>query len=352
MIEYLDVHAASARDNIHWPDVYFAPSYGAAMEESDGGTWEVAVGAGGRILSPYLLRPIDPELCGGDRLFDAVSPYGYAGTWVAPGVSPREVAAFRVELRRSQAERGVVTEFQRLGGLVPGRSEVIDADPDAEAIRHNDTVELVMDGDYDTYWTGAHGRHRTSVRKARKTGYIWAENSAPLDELLDGGRFRALYDDTMRRVDAKPYYFFTDRYYELLHAALGDDLRLGRVLNGEGTMVAAALFMRWGDRLHYHLAGSERDAARAGANNLLLDGTIAWGFDYGIRSLHLGGGLRADDALFKFKIQFGGQRVPFWLLRTVLDPSRYTQLVTRRAAQTDRSPEELVMSGFFPAYRA
>jgi len=350
-IEYLSVDEASARVDLAWPDVYFSPGYGAAVEETDGGRWEVAVGGGGRILAPSLLRAIPEPLAGGEALFDSVSPYGYSGTWAAEDVSAEELAAFRADLRRSRAARGVVAEFQRLGGPLGGCDRVVASDPAAEAIRHLDTIAVPLDGSYDTYWSGAKGRHRTSTRKARKLGLTWQEAPASLEDLT-GGRFRALYDGTMQRVAAKPYYFFADRYYTLLHAALGDDLRLAQVRNEDGVVVAAALFMRWGDLLHYHLAGSERDAARMGANNLLLDGMIAWAFEQGVKMLHLGGGITAGDPLYRFKAQFGGRLLPYWLLRTVLDEERYDVLTARRAAATKREPRELLESGFFPAYRA
>ncbi|MCO4769965.1 MAG: GNAT family N-acetyltransferase [Deltaproteobacteria bacterium] len=352
MIEFLNVAEALQRRDLSWPDVAFSPGYGAVSEESDGGRWETAVGAGGRILSPYLLRPIPPELALGEELFDTSSPYGFGGTWVAPGVSVEEVAAFRASFRAAQKERGVVSEFQRLGGLLPGREALMAADNEADFIEHAETVGLLFEGDYDTFWAGAQGRHRTSVRKARKAGFRWSEAPATLQDLQTGGEFRTLYDATMRAVDAKPYYMFSARYYELLLAALGEGLRLAQVRDEGDQLVAAALFMRWGARLHYHLAGSERMAARAGANNLLLDGMIGWGFEHGIESLHLGGGITSGDALFKFKAQFGGTVIPFWLLRGVHDPERYRVLTARRAEQTGRTASELSSSGFFPAYRA
>ena len=355
-VEFLGVEAARARDDIAWPDVYYAPGYGAVCEVSDGGRWEVAVGAGGRILFPYLLRPVAPELCDGTTLFDAASPYGIAGTWVDPDVPRSEVVAFRRALREAQARRGVVAEFQRLGGLVPGREALRDAlaevDPSAEVAPFSETIELALADGYDAYWTGAVGRHRTSVRKARKTGYRWTEGPATAEDLAPGSAFRALYEGTMRAVEARPYYLFEDRYYSLLGEALGDDLRLARVLDPDGRYMAAALFMKWGDRLHYHLAGSDRMGARAGANNLLLDGMIAWACERGVVSLHLGGGVKPGDSLFKFKAQFGGRRVAFWLLKAIHDPTRYASLVARRAAQTGRPASELAASGYFPAYRA
>lgn len=350
-IDFLDVQGAAASD-IDWPDVYFSPGYGAAVETSDGGRWEVAVGAAGRILSPYLLRPVPASLTGGEELWDAVSPYGYAGTYVAPSVIDEDLRRFRADLRSAQAARGVVAEFQRLGSLVPGAEALLRCDADADGQRHNDTVEVDLSDGYDAFWTGAKGRHRTSVRKARRSGLRWEECPASSTELLEGGAFRNLYDSTMERVQAKPYYFFEDAYYERLLDALGDDLRLARVFDQDGQTSAAALFMRWGERLHYHLAGSRPDAARAGANNLLIDSMIGWATEAGLRRLHLGGGLTADDALFRFKTQFGGERLPFHLLRTVLDPQRVATLTERRALETDRSPDDLRRSGFFPPYRA
>ncbi len=351
-LTFFDARSAAAA-RLPWPDVYFTDRYGAALEVSDEAAWEVAVWGDGPILLPYLKRPVDPELCdaaGEAGLFDLVGPYGYAGAWAPPELDPSAWTEFRSAFHEASRERGYVAEFLRLSSLVPGADALAAADPAVEIVRLSETFRIDLTGGEDVYWTRAEGRHRTSTRKARKVG-LRAEvtDLAPRD-LAPESPFRRLYEDTMRRVDAKPYYLFPDGYYERL-GALSDGTWLGRVLDGDRA-VAAALFFRFDRLVHYHLAGSERQAARDGANNLLLDAVARRGMADGADGFHLGGGLREGDALHRFKRSLGGEALPFRVARTVLDPDRYHRLTAAHAARTDRTPDDLAATGWFPAYRA
>ena len=164
--------------------------------------------------------------------------------------------------------------------------------------------------------------------------------------------FRALYEGTMRRVSATPYYLFDPAYYERLDEGLRGRTWLGSVLDAEDRPVASALFFRWGELVHYHLAGSEQQAARNGANNLLLDAVVRHGMAEGATGFHLGGGLREGDALHKFKRSLGGDALPFQVARCILDSVRYQRLCAARAKLTARTSGDLVATGWFPAYRA
>jgi hypothetical protein len=349
-LRFLNVGAAAAED-LPWPDVYFAPQYGAALEVSDAADWEVAVWEPGPILLPYLKRPIDPDLCAGEQLYDLVGPYGYAGAWAPDDVTSATWTEFRRAFGEAARERGMVAEFLRLTALVPGTEALAAADPEVELARLSETFRVDLSVGEDAYWARAEGRHRTSVRKARKVGLRAEVTDLAPGDMAAESPFRALYEDTMRRVDAKPYYLFEQGYYDRL-----EDLRaqtqLGRVLDADDRTVAAALFFRWGDLLHYHLAGSERQAARDGANNLLLDSVARRGMAEGARGFHLGGGLREGDALHKFKRSLGGDALPFRVARCVLDPDRYTRLTELHAQRTSRTAADLTETGWFPAYRA
>ncbi|MFT4625647.1 MAG: hypothetical protein ACI8PZ_004315 [Myxococcota bacterium] len=349
-LAFLSVDDATAAD-LEWPDVYFTPAYGHACEASDGASWEVAVGAGGGILFPYLRRAVDSELCGSDAAFDIVSPYGYAGTWVAPGVGQAEVTRFRDSLRAALAARGGVAEFHRTSGLVPGRAEVAEADPALVHEQLHDTVAIDLSRGYEACWAAAEGRSRTKTRKALKKGYSDRHRVASSSDLSHGGAFRDLYESTMRRVDARPYYLFPNAYYERLQAGLGADLGLVEILDPEGAVSGAGIYFVHGALLHLHLVGSTRDSQRDGAGNLLYDSVIRYGCERGMSTLHVGGGMAADDAMFKFKRSFGGHRVPFHVARGILDPTRYETLVAARAAATERTVEAVRGTGYFPAYR-
>ena len=156
----------------------------------------------------------------------------------------------------------------------------------------------------------------------------------------------------MRRVGAHSYYFFSDGYYDTVWSALEPSLLLGEVLTANGELASAALFFSHDRILHYHLAGSVRDDARQGVNNLLLDGLVEWGTRHGIHRFHLGGGLSEADPLFKFKASLGRDRHEFWLGRSVISPDLYDRLVVEAACRSQVDPATLAASGFFPAYRA
>ena len=86
-LSFLSRHEAEALA-IPWPDAYFSPGYGAAVEASDRALWELAIWRGGEVLYPYLRRPVLELLPGQDGpWFDLVTPYGYAGTWTRAGCS-------------------------------------------------------------------------------------------------------------------------------------------------------------------------------------------------------------------------------------------------------------------------
>jgi hypothetical protein len=245
-----------------------------------------------------------------------------------------------------------VAEFLRLGELVPGRDQLLKADPHLKAQRLNETIALDLSHGYDAYFSGSEGRSRTAIRKALRTGYVAKLRPAELRDLTDGGDFRTLYDSTMRRLSAKESYLMEDSYYRTLHASLGERLQLCEVTSAKGQVEAAALFMRHDPWLHYHLAGSRFEAARNGANNLLIDAAVRFGVAHALEGLHLGGGVGENDGLFRFKAGFGGHRLSYWIARNILSPEAYETLTVARATLLSVDPRELKETGFFPAYRA
>ena len=351
-LSFLSLKEAS-RAAIDWPDVYFAPAYGGAEQASLDAPWEVAVWQPGPIIYPYLRRSIDVQLAGRAGCFDIVSPYGYAGTWGPAEVSTESWAQFRAAFRGAMRDRGCVAEFMRLSSLVPGADALLGSDSALQSTQHNDTVLVSLQAGYDAYWTAAAKRSRTAVRKARKLGYQLTVRAATAADLSSGGAFRRVYEETMRRVEASPRYFFDGSYYDCLLDGLGERLHLAEVRSAAGDVVAAGLFMQWGQLLHYHLSGSQREAARAGVNNMMIDGVIRHAVEVlDVTRLHLGGGVKAEDSLFKFKLGFGGERLPFRVAHSVLDDDAYRTLVAARARARGTTEVELIESGFFPAYRA
>ena len=93
--------------------------------------------------------------------------------------------------------------------------------------------------------------------------------------------FRQLYEASMRRLNARPYYFFPEEYYASLLLAFkgatdGRKLLLAKVaISGEP--LSYQLYMVFPPYLHYHLVGSNSERSRALAGNFAIDRIIAWG---------------------------------------------------------------------------
>ncbi|MEV0155927.1 GNAT family N-acetyltransferase [Micromonospora sp. NPDC050686] len=342
MVRFLDGPGGGAPET--YPDVYFTPGYGAAVAAADGGTWHLAY-APGRLMAPYLVQP----LAGG--LHDAQSPYGYSGLHVETGCPADELARCWSETVGQWRNLGLVSMFLRFSPLDMASVAAARTLGAITMIRRADTVAVAVHQGAQAVWDGMAGRCRTAVRKALRSGLEASIRRADGDDLTAASSFRTLYERTMERVGSDPRYVFPDRYYRLLHLDLGKSLLVAEVHDPDGVVVASALFMRHGDRMHYHLAGSDVSAARSGANNLLLWTVFEWAAGHGCATVHLGGGVRPDDSLFQFKKSFGGVRTEFWTASVVIDPARYDALVRQRAVELHRPADELRRSGFFPAYR-
>jgi hypothetical protein len=156
-------------------------------------------------------------------------------------------------------------------------------------------------------------------------------------------------------VSATPYYLFGDEYFDGLRAALGDRMRLS-IVEADGEVAAAALFVETSGIVQYHLSGTAPAFVREGLTKVLIDHARCWATDRGDRALHLGGGLgsRPDDPLFHFKAGFSDLRHPFYTLRVVVDEDAYRDLVQARRGDmgADAAAGEDGRAAYFPAYRS
>jgi serine/alanine adding enzyme len=150
--------------------------------------------ADGDIALPLLLRPL-PDGHG----WDATTPYGYGGPLSR---NARDAGAFGRALDAWARRNGVVSTFLRLhpildnARLVPRTAELVelgstaawDVSPGRDLMSH------------------MHAHHRRSARRAAQAGL--QVTVIPDPHSLEG--FRKLYEATMRRQEAAPFFFFPD----------------------------------------------------------------------------------------------------------------------------------------------
>jgi len=306
-------------------DVYHHIEYARAVEANgDGRAIGFVVEDGDRhFFHVSLQRPI--ERVGGTQIdgrwSDLESVYGYSGPLASSDDRDFLANAWAAFDDWCTSEH-VVAEFIRFSPLL--RNESL-ASTETRVGKDRDTIAVRLDVGEAELWGSYPPVQRNMVRKAERHGLTAAP--IPVEEGI--GRFRAMYERTMERVGAEPYYLFSDSYYERL-LELGPALVLFEATDPTGEAAAAALLLVDGDRLHYHLSASLEDFRDAAPMNLVLHAAASWGRERGLRLFHLGGGRSPaeDDSLLRFKESFSRIRLPFFTGRRVHDSRMYGDLCT------------------------
>jgi len=178
---------------------------------------------------------------------------------------------------------------------------------------------------------------------------IEAGFSESIDDWSTYPSFAAVYRATMDRVNAAPFYFFSDAYFRDMRESLPTQLHLFTIRAPHGEIAAAGLFTHTNGIVEYHLSGTAVDFRRHAPSKLMLDAVRRWAASIGAAQMNLGGGTGGEsNSLFEFKTGFSRSRAPFHTARLVFDVPLYTVL-TRGARNGDGSPR--ADEGYFPLYR-
>lgn len=272
------------------------------------------------------------ELEAAAALYDLSTPYGYGG-WLLEGDMPE---GFEEEYRGFCRREKIVSEFVRFNPMTDNAAPCRGLYNISDLGR---TVYIDLRNEEDA-WAGFSSKNRNHIRKAAKEGIRAGSTREP--DIIDG--FMEIYEDTMDRDGAADYYYFQRSYYESLLKDIGEGCRFFYA-EKDDKIIAAAIILMAGRRMHYHLSASLKEYRKLAPTNLLLWEASRFGIEKGFQSFHLGGGVgSADDSLFKFKKAFNrNDDKQFSVGRAVFDEEKYDMLVKARG--------EIGNPGFFPEYR-
>ncbi len=331
-------------------DFYHEAWYHALAEARGEGRAELLVAShrGATVAVPLLFRPIGTQLGRGfEGLEDATSVYGYPGP-VGPHdqSDAREIRETRVTRDLGAAmtaylrERGVVSVFSRLHPLLDHAS--LDGEVSG-VVEAGKTASIDLSRTAEQQCSDMRSGHRNGLSRLRRAGFTCERRGAAGLEVFIG-----IYEATMRRLDAKPGYLFSQAHYDALVDHDRGAMELFVVVDAEQLPAAAGLFSLRCGIAQYHLSGATLEHRKHAPTTLMIDDARRWALERGATHLHLGGGLGgAGDSLFDFKAGFGTGRHTFRVWREVLRPEVYRELAAlrlRTAAATATT--------FFPIYRA
>lgn len=276
----------------------------------------------------------DPKFMGKipeDTYFDFITPYGYGG-WLIEGNG--DLSHLYEEFQSYCIKNSVVSEFVRFHLFSNRTREYYGA---FEPHTHNIVRELSLP--LDEMLMDFEHKVRKNIKKAVREGLEvhMDETGERLDEFL------RIYYDTMKRTNARDYFFFSQEFFRQL-MEIPDGFVFAFVLY-EGKPVSAELVLCGKENCYSYLGGTESDYFSLRPNDLLKYGVIQWAKEKGLKNFVLGGGYGADDGIFQYKKSFAPHGIyDFYIGKKIYLPVIYEKLLELRAG-------EKLNEGYFPAYR-
>lgn len=254
------------------------------------------------------------------RYYDMETPYGYGGPLCDRPISSSARNGFKIEMEDYCHSLGIVSLFVRFHPLLNNYKELADV---LETRYMHDTIYMSTDSP-GQIMSNMDSKNRNMVRKAIKSGV-----TVECHEISDYKLFKSIYEETMDKDNADKYFYFSDEYYRSC-ADMKENTHIF-VAMMEGEPIAGTI-VYFNDRFaHYHLAGTRTEYRKFAPSNLMLYEIACWASRQGIKSFHLGGGMKQDDNLFGFKKQFNKNgRIPFYVGRMIFDKAVYKELLDIR----------------------
>jgi len=299
--------------------------------------------SGQRIAYPFLVREIQlPSFVQEDELYDIITPYGFGGPLVD---FPDEdlLREFRQAFEDYCQEHKLISEFIRFNPMLTNH-RFLEAFMDVVCHRESVYMDLTRDGEEMNKFI--HHNHLRNIAKGKRNGLDFAvfEGEEALSYVRD---FYRLYKETMDKVHAAPYYYFSEEFVKLLLTGMKGNSLLAAVFH-QGEMIAACLSIYDGGIIHYHMGASRKDKLQLGSNPYLFYHLALWGRDRGFTRLHLGAGHEGRDSLFQFKHRFNlGGTVGFYIGKKIHNRKLYDQLCNHW-----KKLNGIDLGDFFPGYRS
>ena len=286
----------------------------------------------------------DVRFCGvltQGELFDLETPYGYGGFLLQGKFSEHVRLAFENKLMIFAKKNRIVSQFVRFYPVY--RNDIFYSQLVHSSVRYlKDTIYIDTINESDIM-KQMDSKNRNMVRKAIKSGVsVFHDKGKYLDEFIK------IYEATMNHNKASSYYYFKRSYYEYIIEHMRENIEFFYSVY-ENKIIGASIFFYNQEFMHYHLSGMNLEYRSMAATNLLIYEAAKWANSQGIRLLHLGGGIEAEDSLFGFKKQFNKNgRLPFYIGRTIFDEDAYKKLLAIRKRENDSFDEN---NGYMIQYR-
>ncbi len=321
-------------------DIFFTPEYLKCNEIIMAGEAECFIyhDADTVILYPYILRKIE-----GTNYKDTTSGYGYGGFIGWP--RNEKLREFREAFRKYCVENNIVSEFIRFNPFY--NNLYLNQDENGDIVGYQKLVYCKTGAGLANVKANMAKKVWEKIRKAIREGVEVIESKTDPDY----SSFVDLYYDTMFRLQASDFYFFPRSFFFKLRELLSEDIRL--FLSRRENKVLAGLLVVAGREYSYNfLSASAAVYKSLGLKDFLQYEALNWACAAGKQAHLLGGGLKEEDSLFRFKAKFSPWRETYYLGKVVHLADTYLALCQAAGVQVpEATAVSLTDAAWFPAYR-
>src|SRR5699024_10906275 len=144
-------------------------------------------------------------------------------------------------------EEGYITSFLRMNPL--SNPYIWQQNKFVEQKYHGFTISVPLDQELERIRKNYSSNHRQDIRKLREQGFKFF-----LDDMSYYDQFLMIYEESMDRLDASDYYYFSKEYYDSIFKVLHDKDHLAIVTGVTADeVVASGLFTDFCDVIKTYL---------------------------------------------------------------------------------------------------
>lgn len=305
-------------------DVYYSPGFARLCQETINKEDEVYCAAmntdGGALLYPFIKRNLG-RLTGINRLsslYDTISLYGRGGV-VGSQVALQSIDLFNERLSSYCRENSVICSFDRFHPIF--KNETF-ASKSAKLLDVGGFVVVDLRPEMTDIENSFKYSVRKNLRAAERNGVtcIVESNGNHFKDFLD------IYYQTMKRNEAREFYFFNEEFFLALCEMLAGQFHFFYAVVA-GKIVSCELVLHHGKYCHSFLGGTNRESLSLCANPRLKREILSFCRQLGCEYFLLGGGQSPNDGIFNFKKAYAPEGVrPSFVGGTCWDPVAYERL--------------------------
>ncbi len=323
-------------------DIYFEENYGKLYEHIENGKVKTFKyeDDNGKISNQFILREI-PIKIDDNKYFDIITPYGYGGPIIEKCIQEKKeelLKGYEKNFKTYCKENNIVSEFIRFHPIFNNALEFKKI-YDVQFLRYTlGTNLLIADNPMEKEFSKS---CRKTIRQVLNKGITYKI----IEDVKDFSEFKRIYYLNMDRKKADSYYYFDDKYFEMMDKYFHNNLIQVQAIY-ETRVIAEGLYFIYNKIIHAHLSGTDTAYLHLSPAYILKYATTVWGKENGFNLIHYGGGTSnsIEDPLYLFKKKFSqNTQFEFYIGKKIWNQQIYEKLCNYKKVSKEEE--------YFPAYR-